>query len=48
MVYLTKGQFGFIRKEIALQNQGFGFIGQGKSFSDYEYYWNNWPGTPMQ
>ena len=44
MNLLTPGQFNFIRKEIQLQEMGYGLI-KGSYLKHYENYWNNWPGT---
>ena len=44
MNLLTPGQFNFIRKEIQLQEMGYGLI-KGSYLKHYEKYWNNWPGT---
>lgn len=46
---LTPGQLDFVLNEIRLQNQGFGFIGRGKSYKEYEDYWDydKWPGVPV-
>lgn len=58
MQYLTPGQFSFIRNEIKLQNQGYGFIKYNPAISNsenmlnykkyYEDYWFKIPGTPVK
>ena len=48
LTHLTKGQFQFLLQEIRRQNQGYGFIGKGKSYEDYIDYWLNWPGVPVR
>ena len=48
LIYLTKGQFDFLLKEIELQNQGYGYMNKGKSYNEYMDYWLNWPGTRVQ
>ena len=48
MVYLTPGQLEHIMREIQLQKQGYGFLGRGKTFKEYEKYWNEWPGEPVR
>ena len=48
LTHLTKGQFQFLLQEIRNQNQGSGFIGKGRTYEDYNHYWLNWPGIPVQ
>ena len=48
LVSLTRGQLEFVRKEIELQKQGYGFIGRGKSYEEYLEYWLDLPGTPVR
>lgn len=56
LTHLTKGQFGFIRKEIMLQRLGYGFFKNNPDISNngnlinyaiYQWYWEKVPGTPV-